>query len=69
MLAPPDCGDGALARELRASVSRALRIDGSGAFTKRVEPRIAPTYEGDKPKIGTLGRRNLEARCAAPLAA
>ena len=46
-----------------------LRIDRSGAVTRRVDPRIAPTYEGDAHPIGWRGRRNLEARGADPLAA
>src|SRR6476661_916237 len=45
-----------------------LRIDRSGAVTRRVDPRIEPTYEGDAHPIGWRGRRNLEARGADPLA-
>jgi len=32
-----------------------------------VNPRIAPTYEGDEHSTRRLGRRNLEARGADPL--
>jgi hypothetical protein len=34
----------------------------------RVDPGVAPTYEGDELAIERLGRRNLEVRGGDPLA-
>ena len=52
--APPDFGAGALDIALLASVSRALRIDGSGAATRRVDPRIEEAPRSMQRVDGTL---------------
>ena len=39
----------------------------SGAHEqRRVDPRVAPTYEGAERSINRLCRRNLEGRCGDP---